>query len=128
MPLDASSGDDARTEEIVRTGKFNSIWPAKRQDGLGSAVKIVRRTDIDAEELRRLRNEVQLLYELDHPNVIKLHGWYEEQDAFYMAVELCDGEWKHSILFRGYFGQDPEECSISLIRWIANGWFPISSD
>lgn len=76
----------------MATGGFAPVRAAVRRDGLRSAIKIVARNNIDAEGLRSLRNEAQLLEELKSPHIVKLHGWYEEPDAFYTAVELCDGE------------------------------------
>lgn len=63
-----------------------------RVDGLKSAVKVVERRSLGKGDLESLRGEAQLLRELDHPNIIKLHGWYEEDSTLYMAMELCEGE------------------------------------
>lgn len=68
------------------------LWLATRRDGLKSTIRMVRRVDVETGELTRLRNEALLLHGLDHANVVKLHGWYEEQNAVYTAVECCDGE------------------------------------
>ena len=34
---------------------------------------------------------VGLLGELNHPNIVKLHGWYEKH-TFYVALERCVDE------------------------------------
>ena len=28
--------------------------------------------------------------ELNHPNIVRLMGWYEEPDVFYVPLELCE--------------------------------------
>lgn len=65
---------------------------ATKNDGLKSAVKIVERRNLDNGELEGMRREAKMLSELDHPNIIKLHGWFEEESTLYMAIELCEGE------------------------------------
>jgi len=35
--------------------------------------------------------EVDVLSQIDHPNVVKLHEIFEENDKFYMVLELMTG-------------------------------------
>ena len=46
---------------------------------------------IDVELIDDLRNEIELLKMLDHPNVIKLYEYYEDRDNIYLILEFCDG-------------------------------------
>lgn len=57
-------------------------------------MKVVERRKLGKGDLEALRSEARLLNELDHPNIVKLHGWYEEDKTLYMALELCEGERK----------------------------------
>lgn len=68
-------------------------WVVTRRDGLQSTLRVVTRSDVEPGELERLRNEAQLLHELDHTNIVRLHGWYGERDFFCTAKEFCGGEW-----------------------------------
>lgn len=36
-------------------------------------------------------NEVNILKSLDHPNVVKLYEFYEENKKFHIVTELCEG-------------------------------------
>ncbi|XP_068693987.1 serine/threonine-protein kinase ULK4-like [Montipora foliosa] len=38
-----------------------------------------------------LRNIVRLTHEIEHPNVVKFHEWYETTNHIWMVVELCTG-------------------------------------
>lgn len=76
---------------MLGTGAFSVVRAATRTDGLKSAVKVVERRNLGKGDLEALRGEAKLLGELDHPNIIKLHGWYEEENTMYMALELCEG-------------------------------------
>lgn len=35
--------------------------------------------------------EVEILRELDHPNVIKLFETFEDKDSIYIVMEICEG-------------------------------------
>ncbi|CAM9687657.1 unnamed protein product, partial [Hapterophycus canaliculatus] len=73
-------------------GAFSIVKSATRiADGLKCAVKVVERRNLGKGDLEALRSEAKLLGELDHPNIVKLHGWYEEEKTLYMALELCEG-------------------------------------
>ncbi|CAM9187931.1 unnamed protein product [Ectocarpus fasciculatus] len=73
-------------------GAFSIVKVATRiSDGQKSAVKVVERRNLGKGDLAALRSEARLLGELDHPNIVKLHGWHEEEKTLYMALELCEG-------------------------------------
>lgn len=77
--------------EVLGTGAFSVVKMATGKDGEKLAVKVVERRNLGPGDLDAMRSEVKLLGELDHPNIIKLHGWYEEEATLYMALELCEG-------------------------------------
>lgn len=81
-----------RTSDIRRTADGTAVRSATRRDGLRSTVKVIDPAHLNPDGLMRLRNEAKLLHEMDDPHIVKLHGWYEEEDAFYMALEPCDGQ------------------------------------
>ena len=41
--------------------------------------------------VERLRGEIEILKQLDHPNVVKLCETYEYDGQIYMILELCHG-------------------------------------
>eukprot|EP00812_Abedinium_dasypus_P002377 NODE_128_length_2006_cov_280.320349.p2 GENE.NODE_128_length_2006_cov_280.320349~~NODE_128_length_2006_cov_280.320349.p2 ORF type:complete len:551 (-),score=189.21 NODE_128_length_2006_cov_280.320349:308-1960(-) len=41
--------------------------------------------------LERLVNEVEIMKNMDHPNIIKLYETFEDQDHSYFVMELCEG-------------------------------------
>jgi calcium-dependent protein kinase len=38
-----------------------------------------------------LTNEINILKELDHPNIIKLYEYFQERDKYYMIYEYLQG-------------------------------------
>ena len=39
----------------------------------------------------RLRNEVNLLKDLDHPNILNVYEFYEDNKKFYIVSEILSG-------------------------------------
>lgn len=39
----------------------------------------------------QLQNEVDILSQLDHPNVVKLYAVFEEADCMYLVLEIMTG-------------------------------------
>ncbi|CAM9547656.1 unnamed protein product [Heterosigma akashiwo] len=41
--------------------------------------------------IQEIRNEIEILRNLDHPNIIQLLEVYEYRKRIYMLMELCEG-------------------------------------
>lgn len=55
------------------------------------AVKEMRKCVIDAEERRCLQQELRILQRLEHPNVVKMLGAFEDQDTISIVMEYVGG-------------------------------------
>ena len=55
------------------------------------AIKTIDLCIIGSEQLHLLRDEVEIMKMLDHPNVIKLYETFEEDSKLHLVLELCDG-------------------------------------
>lgn len=109
MPPSAPSGNtlkEAWTE--IREG---SVWEYYDKEGtpLGEGMtgavysltnkitgdryagKSVSKASIDEALLDDLRQEITVLKQMDHPNVVKLYEVYESQTEIYLVMELCTG-------------------------------------
>lgn len=42
-------------------------------------------------ELKMIKNEIQILKQVDHPNIIKLFEFFEDDENFYLITEYCEG-------------------------------------
>ena len=38
-----------------------------------------------------LQNEIDILKQVDHPNIVKLHDIYEDEKYFFLVMELMTG-------------------------------------
>jgi len=55
------------------------------------ALKSMEKSRIDAELLADLRNEIEVLRMMDHPHVIKLIEYFEDNDNLFLILELAEG-------------------------------------
>lgn len=62
-----------------------------RKSGATFALKTLSLDRVSSEGLRQIREEVKILMELDHPNIVKLDGVYQTEDEIYLVQELCRG-------------------------------------
>lgn len=54
-------------------------------------MKIMPRNMFNPNSEKILENEVRIHKQLDHPNIIKLHEYFIDQDRYYLVMELCKG-------------------------------------
>ena len=55
------------------------------------AIKTIDLCKIRVDQLDSLRNEVNIMKMLDHPNVVKLYETFEEENKLHLVLELCEG-------------------------------------
>jgi calcium-dependent protein kinase len=61
---------------------------------------------MDDDEKRMLFNEINILKEIDHPNIIKMYEFFEDEKRYYLVTEICKGgELFDEILQRGKFSE-----------------------
>ena len=100
---DTAQADDMRGEKIgpyqvvrlIGSGGMGMVYLAERADQQYDqqvAIKLGRHRLVDPETIRRLRNERQILADLDHPNIARLFdGGTTEEGVPYLVMEYIDG-------------------------------------
>eukprot|EP00939_MAST-03C_sp_MAST-3C-sp1_P003228 g3228.t1 len=84
------------------TGKVVAI--SHKKTGARRALKNIDLTKVNPKYVDRLRGEIEILKQLDHPNVVKLYETYEYNNNIYMVMELClGGELYHRLIDRKEF-------------------------
>lgn len=43
------------------------------------------------DDVLALLKEVRILKELDHPNIIKIYDFFEDEKRYYVVVDICSG-------------------------------------
>ncbi len=62
-----------------------------KKTGARRALKNIDLSKVNPKYVERLRGEIEILKQLDHPNVVKLYETYEYDGQIYMILELCHG-------------------------------------
>lgn len=100
--------DTYRIGSKVGDGAFGSVRKiTHRVTGEVRAVKTIHKKSLRTEEERQtFFNEVAVLRALDHPNILKLYEFYQDDKNYYLITEFCSGgELFDRIINRGYFSE-----------------------
>jgi calcium-dependent protein kinase len=71
----------------VRIGYKRNEVPRKMY-----AIKSISKKNLSAKDLDDLMKEVEIISQLDHPNIVKLLETYHDQYYFHLVMELCTGK------------------------------------
>jgi calcium/calmodulin-dependent protein kinase I len=70
------------------------------------AIKIVTRAKLTVEDEVALKDEIAVLQELHHPNIIRLYDVFEEKDYYYLVTEkMMGGELFDRIVQKSYYNE-----------------------
>lgn len=73
-------------------GAFGKVY--KAQHKLSSAVRCVKKIskqDLSEDEAQKLQEEVAVLRKLDHPNIVKVLEFYQNNKYFFIVTEFLSG-------------------------------------
>ena len=55
------------------------------------AIKVINKKGMTDEDIDMLKNEVQLMQQVDHANIVKYHETFNDKKYLYLVMELCTG-------------------------------------
>ena len=78
--------------QVLGEGSFGEVRKCKK---LGTyeerAVKIIKKDKMSETQKVRLKYEVDILKNLNHPNIVRLYEVFEDNKTIHLVTELCDG-------------------------------------
>jgi calcium-dependent protein kinase len=78
----------------IGSGAFAEVWLCDHmRSGETRAVKILHKSGVSEHDIR-MRSvflEVEILKTLDHPNVLKVYEYFEDEEDYYIVMEYCPG-------------------------------------
>ena len=79
-------------KNILGKGAFGKVKLATlKANGEKRAVKIIDKLSLEDSERVRLKYEIDILKNLNHPNIVRLYEIYESKSSIFLVTELCDG-------------------------------------
>jgi serine/threonine protein kinase len=55
------------------------------------AVKILSKAYMEEKEINSFRNEVGCMAQMKHPNIMKMHHYYEDPKRYLLITDICKG-------------------------------------
>jgi calcium-dependent protein kinase len=92
-------------KKLLGSGTYGNVIKAV-QNGTNElrAIKVIQKNKVRNKE--RFQLEIDIMRQLDHPNVIKLYETFEDARNLYLVMELCDGgELFDRIIAKGHFNE-----------------------
>mmetsp|Transcript_906 Transcript_906/g.1241 ORF Transcript_906/g.1241 Transcript_906/m.1241 type:complete len:348 (-) Transcript_906:134-1177(-) len=88
-------------------GAFSVVKDGKhRQSALEFAIKIVTKSKLTHEDEEALKDEIDVLKELDHQHIIRLYDVFDEQQFYYLVTEkMSGGELFDRIVQKSYYNE-----------------------
>lgn len=79
--------------EIIGKGGYGEVKKVKhKQLDVIRALKIIKKSRYrSAAECKMIKNEISIMKVVDHPNIVKLFEFFEDEENFYIITELCSG-------------------------------------
>jgi len=79
------------TEKMLGKGNFSTVMLGiHKATGVKVAVKVVEKSGVQNKP-EMLKNEVEILSKVDHPNIISLYDIFDTKDRLYLVMELVTG-------------------------------------
>ena len=77
-----------------------------RKTNKSFAIKIVTKAKLTPEDETALKDEISVLKELKHPNIIALYDVFDEKDHYYLVTEhMMGGELFDRIVQKSYYNE-----------------------
>jgi len=82
--------DSSTTSDSAVDNPANGAFSANANEHC-YALKSIQLDKVTEDFVDELRNEIDILKAMDHPNIVKLHEVFNHRKQIYLILELCDG-------------------------------------
>jgi len=92
--------------EIGRGGFSVVVEGVCKKSGEKFAIKCIKKTMVEGEDIKLLRREIKIMKRVNHPNILKLYEVFEDDEEFFLVMELVLGkELFDKIVERGQYSE-----------------------
>ena len=80
--------------QLLGTGSFGSVYEAQNTIFQNTvALKVINKDPNNELDEQEIRNEINILRKLSHPNIVKIYEFYISNSHYYIVTEFCkEGE------------------------------------
>ena len=95
-PTDRQFHDHYQLVNKLGQGAYGSIYSCRNSEGKQFAVKMVFKQHF-RNELDMFRQEIEIMKQVDHPNLIRFIDWFENERYLFIVMEKSNGVdlWSH---------------------------------
>ena len=73
-------------------GSFGEVKKVQyKSTGQYRAMKIIQKENVSRDYIMSLLNEIDILKQLDHPNIVKIYEFYQDKSSLYLITEYIEG-------------------------------------
>ena len=78
--------------ENIGEGTFGKVWRAiKKSTGEEFAIKSIDKSTLDQDGVNSLHLEIEIIRQVDHPNIVRAYEFFDEQKYIYIVMEIMRG-------------------------------------
>ena len=72
------------------------------------AIKIIDKSKLkEKSDIIRLRREFEILFKVDHPNIVKARDYFEDKNFYYTVMDYCEGDDLYNyVMKKGYLSEE----------------------
>jgi calcium-dependent protein kinase len=78
--------------KVLGAGSFGKVFLSEsiEDPSFKVAIKVLNKKKI-GEDIAAIREEVEILTKLDHPNIVRYYETYDDEKYMYFVMEYCPG-------------------------------------
>ena len=88
----------------IGNGSYGKVYLATHKKTKAKyAIKAIDKLNIEnKQEKKNFNREVEIMYKLDHPNIVKLYSHFEDNKYCYLLVKYCPKGNAYDLLIKNY--------------------------
>ena len=74
--------------ELLGKGSFGDVYKVRRKND--KEIRALKEIKKKALKVSELKNEINILKEIDHPNIMTIYEYFEDENYLYIVMEYCN--------------------------------------
>ncbi|KAM3140347.1 hypothetical protein pb186bvf_007507 [Paramecium bursaria] len=84
--------DAYKFDKVLGEGSYAVVRKGiRKQDNQEFAIKIIEKASLESDDHLAIQSEVEIMSQIDHPNIVKLYEVYDEKTKLNLVLELMTG-------------------------------------